>query len=33
MDADAVDASAQDYAKLQVGDAFIGFVSYGATTL
>ena len=31
LDADAVDASEEAYAKLAVGDAFIGFVSYGVT--
>jgi hypothetical protein len=33
MDADKVDASAEAYEKIQVGDAFIGFVSYGVTML
>jgi len=33
LDADAVDASAQAYAKLSTGDAFLGFVSYGGTML
>jgi hypothetical protein len=33
MDADKVDASGQAYEKLQVGDAFLGFVSYGVTML
>lgn len=33
LDADKVDASAEAYARLSVGDAFIGFVSYGVTML
>jgi uncharacterized membrane protein len=33
MDADKVDASAEAFEKLQVGDAFLGFVSYGVTLL
>jgi hypothetical protein len=33
MDADTVDASAEAYEKLRVGDAFLGFVSYGVTML
>ena len=33
LDADKVDASEEAYAKLSVGDAFIGFVSYGVTML
>lgn len=33
LDADKVDASAEAYEKLQVGDAFLGFVSYGVTML
>lgn len=33
LDADKVDGSAQAYAKLSTGDAFIGFVSYGLTML
>lgn len=33
LNADKVDASAEAYAKLSVGDAFIGFVSYGVTML
>jgi hypothetical protein len=33
MDADAVDASGEAYAKLRVGDAFLGFASYGVTLL
>ena len=31
LDADKVDASKEAYAKLSVGDAFIGFLSYGIT--
>lgn len=30
---DKVDASAEAYEKLQVGDAFLGFVSYGVALL
>jgi hypothetical protein len=33
LDADAVDASGHAYEKLSVGDAFLGFVSYGVTML
>jgi uncharacterized membrane protein len=33
LDADAVDASAEAYARLSVGDAFLGFASYAATML
>lgn len=33
LDADKVDASPEAYARLSVGDAFIGFVSYGVTML
>jgi hypothetical protein len=33
MDADEVDASGEAYEKLRVGDAFLGFVSYGVTML
>ncbi len=33
LDADKVDASKEAYEKLSVGDAFIGFVSYGVTML
>lgn len=33
LDADKVDASAEAYAKLSTGDAFLGFVSYGVTML
>lgn len=33
LDADAVDASGEAYEKLSVGDAFLGFVSYGVTML
>jgi len=33
LDADAVDASGEAYARLLVGDAFLGFVSYGLTML
>jgi len=33
LDADKVDASEEAYAKLSVGVAFIGFVSYGVTML
>jgi hypothetical protein len=33
LDADKVDASPQAYEKLYTGDAFLGFVSYGATML
>lgn len=31
LDADTIDASEEAYARLSVGDAFIGFVSYGVT--
>lgn len=31
LDADKVDGSEEAYAKLSVGDAFIGFLSYGTT--
>jgi uncharacterized membrane protein len=31
LDADKVDASAEAYKRLEVGDAFLGFVSYGVT--
>lgn len=33
LDADKVDASGEAYEKLSVGDAFLGFVSYGLTML
>lgn len=33
LDADEVDASEEAYERLSVGDAFIGFVSYGVTML
>ena len=33
LDADAVDASGEAYARLSVGDAFLGFLSYGVTML
>lgn len=33
LDADKVDASDEAYKMLAVGDAFIGFVSYGVTML
>lgn len=33
LDADKVDGSEEAYAKLSVGDAFLGFVSYGVTML
>lgn len=33
LDADTVDASGEAYGLLSVGDAFIGFVSYGVTML
>lgn len=33
LDADAVDGSGEAYAMLSVGDAFLGFVGYGATML
>jgi hypothetical protein len=33
MNADKVDASAEAYERLRVGDAFLGFVSYGVTML
>ncbi|CAN5546874.1 hypothetical protein BH23ACI1_BH23ACI1_22430 [soil metagenome] len=33
LDADKVDASAEAYARLSVGDAFIGFASYSVTAL
>lgn len=33
MDADKVDASEEAYARLSVGDAFIGFASYSVTML
>lgn len=33
LDADEVDAGGEAYAKLSVGDAFLGFVSYGVTML
>jgi hypothetical protein len=33
LDADTVDASAEAYRMLSVGDAFLGFVSYGVTML
>ncbi len=33
LDAEKVDASAEAYARLSVGDAFLGFVSYGVTML
>lgn len=33
LNADKVDASAEAYEKLSVGDAFLGFVSYGVTML
>ncbi|HWK10780.1 MAG TPA: vitamin K epoxide reductase family protein [Vicinamibacterales bacterium] len=31
LDADKVDASAEAFERLEVGDAFLGFVSYGVT--
>jgi hypothetical protein len=31
LDADKVDASAEAFERFQVGDAFLGFVSYGVT--
>src|ERR671934_815921 len=31
LDADKVDASAEAYERFEVGDAFLGFVSYGVT--
>lgn len=33
LDADRVDASPEAYERFQVGDAFLGFVSYGVTML
>ena len=33
LDADKVDGSAEAYGLLSVGDAFLGFVSYGVTML
>jgi uncharacterized membrane protein len=33
LNADKVDASAEAYEKLSVGDAFLGFASYGVTML
>ena len=33
LDADTVDGSAEAYGLLSVGDAFLGFVSYGVTML
>lgn len=33
LDADKVDSSAEAYQMLSVGDAFLGFVSYGVTML
>lgn len=33
LDADKVDASEEAYGKLLVGDAFLGFISYGVTML
>lgn len=33
MDADRVDASEEAYSHLQMGDAFIGFTSYGVTAM
>jgi hypothetical protein len=31
LDADRVDASAEAFERFEVGDAFLGFVSYGVT--
>jgi uncharacterized membrane protein len=33
LNADKVDASAEAFERLEVGDAFLGFVSYGTTML